>query len=238
MNEAGRIVYPPVCAGCGVFVGVHGGVCPECWSSLNFIEAPVCDVLGLPLQHAIGDQVVSPDALADPPPFEKARAAVLYDGIARSLAQRLKYGDRTDLAVIMARWMARAGAELIQDYDAIAAVPLHRWRLLRRQFNQSAELARQLATMTGLPYNPGALVRKKSTRPQVGLPAAARLANVQGAFVVPPRAIDQVAGRSIILVDDVYTTGATVKAATKSLLKAGADRVAVLTFARVAAGPL
>lgn len=232
----GHVVYPPVCAGCGVLVGVHGGVCGTCWSSVRQIEKPLCDVLGTPFSHAMGDALISADAIADPPPFRRARASVLYDDVARSIVHRLKYKDRTDLATIMVRWMARAGDDLIVDSDCLISVPLHRRRFLARRYNQSAELARLLAKQIELPYLPGALVRKKATRPQVGLRAKARLENMRGAFSVPSSAKSAIFGRAVLLIDDVYTTGATVKAASHTLLKAGAGSVSVLTFARVAPG--
>ncbi|MCR9139566.1 MAG: ComF family protein [Alphaproteobacteria bacterium] len=229
----GHWVYPPVCAGCGVLVGEHGGVCGTCWSNLRQIERPCCDVMGTPFSHDMGGALVSAEAIADPPPFRRARAAVLYDDVARSIVHRLKYKDRTDLATIMARWMVRAGDELIAESECVVSVPLHRRRFMARRYNQSAELARILARRSALPYLPGALGRRKSTRPQVGLTAKARVENMRGAFSVPQTAQSDIIGRSVLLVDDVYTTGATVKAASHTLLKAGAGSVSVLTFARV-----
>ncbi len=234
----GRVVYPPVCLGCGVLVGTHGGVCAGCWSRLRHIEEPFCDVLGVPFSHDMGDAIVSAEAIADPPPFRRARAAVLYDDVARSIVHRLKYKDRTDLARVMARWMARAGRGLIAESDCVLSVPLHRRRFLARRYNQSAELARILASEVGLPYRPAAIMRKKATRPQVGLGARARSENMRGAFSVPPTARSDLFGKAVLLIDDVYTTGATVKAASRALLKAGAGSVCVLTFARVAQGHL
>lgn len=235
-SMVGRWIYPPVCAGCGELTGVHGGVCGACWSGLRQIEKPYCDVLGTPFAHDMGDALVCADAIADPPPFRRARAAVLYDDVARSIVHRLKYKDRTDLATLMVQWMARAGDELMAQSDCLVSVPLHRRRFLARRYNQSAELARILAGQAELPYLSGALVRTKATRPQVGLGATARLENMRGAFFVPAAAKSDLFGRSVLLIDDVYTTGATVKAASRTLLRAGAASVSVLTFARVAPG--
>lgn len=195
-------------------------------------------MLGTPLSYDMGDEVLSPDAIADPPPFAKARSAVVYDKTARSLVHRLKYKDRLDLAGAMAGWMVRAGKEVIDLAEGVVPVPLHRRRVLRRQSNQSAELARAVASHTGLHYLPAALVRTRATRQQVGLGAQARSDNVKGAFSVPTSRQRQIAGKSVLLIDDVYTTGATVKSATRALLKSGAARVYVLTFARVAPGDL
>lgn len=205
---------------------------------MAWIEKPVCDVLGSPLPFEAGEGALSADAIADPPPFAKARSAVLYDDVARSIVHRFKYKDRTDLADMMARWMVRAGADLIAGTDVILPVPLHRGRLLFRQFNQSAELARAVARQTGLPYKPATLLRIRATRRQVGLGASARADNVRRAFSIPQKRRRDVKGKCVLLVDDVYTTGATVKSAARELERAGARKVFVLTFARVAPGYL
>ncbi|MFD2260533.1 ComF family protein [Chelativorans composti] len=228
-----RILFPPTCLGCRNIVEQPGTLCPDCWPQVRFIERPWCEVMGTPFAHDMGEGMLSAEAIADPPPFVRARSAVLYQGVPQRMARALKFGDRTDLAPWMARWMVRAGAELIADADAIVPVPLHRYRFLSRRFNQSAELSRAIARQTGLPHLPGVLVRRKATRPQVGLTAPERRANLDGVFTVPERCLPLVRDRRLILVDDVYTTGTTVKAATRVLLRAGAAAVDVLTFARV-----
>jgi len=184
----------------------------------------------------MGDRILSADAIANPPPFARARAAVVYSGIARRLVHELKFGDRTDLAPWIAVWMARSGAELIADADAIVPVPLHRRRMLWRRFNQSAELARALSRRFGKPFLADAVRRIRPTRQQVGLGAREREANVRGAFRVDEAAEIEVRGRRLLLVDDVYTTGTTVAAVTRALKRAGAADVDVLTFARVLPG--
>ncbi|EKF17758.1 ComF family protein [Nitratireductor pacificus] len=230
------VLFPPVCLGCANHVTQPGTLCASCWPRLHFLERPWCAVMGTPFSIEMGEEIVSADAIANPPPFARARSAVLYQGIARQMVQGLKFRDRTDLAPWMARWMLRAGAELTADADAVIPVPLHRARLLTRRFNQSAELARAVARQGGLDYAPEALLRVKKTRQQVGLGAREREANVRGAFRVPEERLSAVSGRRIILIDDVYTTGATVSAAARVLKRAGARRVDVLTFARVLPG--
>jgi ComF family protein len=190
----------------------------------------------VPFLHEMGEGILSADALASPPPFARARAAVSYSGVSRQLVHHLKFGDRTELAPWMARWMARVGAELLADADVIVPVPLHRRRFFMRRFNQSAELARALSRLSGKPFEPDALARVKATRTQVGLGAREREDNVRGAFRVPERREYRIHARRVLLVDDVYTTGTTVAAATKALKKAGARDVDVLTFARVLPG--
>ncbi len=231
-----RVLFPPVCAGCRRQVLEPGVLCGACWSRLGFLERPWCPVMGTPFSHEMGEGFLSAEAIADPPPFERARAAVSYGGVARDMVQALKYRDRTDLAPWLAKWMARVGAELVAEADLVVPVPLHRRRFFSRGFNQSAELGRALAKQGGVPFSPSALRRVKPTRRQVGLERGEREANVRGAFRVPPEAGPAVAGRRILLVDDVYTTGATVRAAARALKRGGAGAVDVLTFARVLPG--
>ncbi|MDF1608017.1 ComF family protein [Hoeflea sp. YIM 152468] len=229
-----RLVYPPVCSGCGSMTGTPSALCAECWRTVRFIERPYCEVTGLPFDHDRGEGLVSPQAIATPPAYSRARAAVFHDGVARKMVHGLKYSDRADLARMMAGWMARAGYEVIGDSDVIIAVPLHRGRLLSRRYNQSAELARKLAGISGKRFLPGVLRRIRATQQQVGLGLRARQENVRGAFLTVPGQAQRFLGLKVLLIDDVLTTGATVEAATRSLLRAGAAQVNVLTFARVA----
>lgn len=236
MAAAVDAVYPPVCSGCGRMVGQHRGVCPSCWATLRLIERPYCEVLGVPFSHDLGAGFLSADAIANPPVFERLRSVAIHDGIARSLVHGLKYRDRTDLAVMMADWMIRASDGNVAACDAILPVPLHAFRLWGRKFNQSAELARAIAKRAGKPYLATALTRTKRTVQQVGLGATQRQDNVRGAFTVTEAGKAALFGKRIVLVDDVYTTGATVSAATRALKKAGAGDVTVLTFARAMSG--
>lgn len=229
----GALAFPPTCAGCRKLVVEPGTLCAECWRGLAMIERPYCEVLGIPFVCEMGEKAVCLAALTEPPPFARARAAVAYDGVARRLVQGLKFRDRTDLAPWMARWMARAGAELLDDADMIVPVPLHRRRFLLRRFNQAAELGRAIALRAGLAFEPELVLRARSTRQQVGLGLAERRSNVRGAFAVPPGRRALVKGRRVLVVDDVYTTGATVSAVARALVRAGAEAVDVLTFARV-----
>lgn len=182
--------------------------------------------------------MVSPQAIAHPPVFDRLRSVALHEGVARHLVHDLKYRDRVDLAPMMAGWMVRAASAEIAVADAILSVPLHRMRIFRRMFNQSAELARHVARQSEKPFLAEALVRRKRTQQQVGLTANQRSLNVRGAFSVPEGCEDLVFGKRLVLVDDVYTTGATVSAATAALKKAGAADVTILTFARALAGPI
>ncbi|BCH22749.1 amidophosphoribosyltransferase [Mesorhizobium sp. L-8-3] len=231
-----RLLFPPVCAGCRRKVSEPGTLCGRCWSKLRFLEKPWCAVMGTPFSHDMGEGFLSAEAIADPPPFERARAAVAYTGVAREMVQGLKYNDRTDLAPWMARWMLRAGAELVAEAQVVVPLPLHWRRFLSRRFNQSAELGRAVARMAELPFEPEALRRLRGTRRQVGLRRNEREDNVRGAFRVPPEAEIHIRGRRVLLIDDVYTTGATAVAATLALKRGGAAAVDILTFARVLPG--
>src|SRR5208283_1229382 len=228
-------VYPPTCLACRAATEAHGALCPRCWSAMRFIERPYCERLGTPFEQDLGEGLLSPQAMADPPVFARARAVARFeDGPARKLVHRLKYSDRAELARPIGRWMARAGADILADADLLAPVPLHPLRLWRRRFNQAAMLARQVSRATGKPCDVGALVRVKATPSQVGLSRTQRAENVQGAFRVSAGA--QVRGRKVVLIDDVLTSGATLNAAARVLLRAGANRVDVLVFARVVTG--
>lgn len=229
-------LFPPACPGCRRHVSEPGTLCGECWPKLRFLEQPWCAVMGTPFSHDMGKGFLSAEAIANPPPFERARAAVVYSGVGREMVQALKYRDHTDLAPWMARWMLRAGSELIADAETIVPVPLHWMRTLRRGFNQSAELARAIASQTGKPFAPLAVKRVKRTRHQVGLLLKEREDNVRAAFKTPVEREIEIAGRRVLLVDDVYTTGATAAAVTKALKRGGASAVDILTFARVLPG--
>ena len=227
------LVYPPTCIACGCATADPHGVCAACWHDLPFISRPYCERLGTPFAVDLGGSLLSPPAIADPPVFDRARAVARYDGTARELVHRLKYGDRPELAKAMGRMMAAAGAELFADAALILPVPLHPWRLWSRRFNQAMALSREVARRSGLRCDGLVLHRRKNTRPQVGLTRAERAANLQGAFHVPDNR--RLLGERVILVDDVLTTGATANAASRALLRGGASRVDVLTFARVVA---
>lgn len=230
------LIYPPVCLSCDEPTAMPDGLCARCFSALRPITAPLCPRLGLPFDADPGPGALSAEAIADPPPFDRARAALIYNDVAGSIVARLKYGDRPELARFCARLMAGAGHELWAGAPVLVPIPLHPARQRQRRYNQSAELAQALGQLTGLAVDPGLLRRSRNTRQQVGLSGVGRQRNVAGAFAVHPELLLRAGGRRIILVDDVYTTGATTKAAARSLLKAGVAAVDVVSFARVVIG--
>ena len=229
-----NIALPQVCPSCREPVD-GAGLCPACWAKLSFIAPPYCERLGIPFPFDGGPGLLSMEAITDPPAYNRARAAVRYDEIARKLVHGLKYGDQLDLAPTMGAWMARAGCELLADAEALVPVPLHWRRQWTRRFNQSALLARIIANASGRMVAHRALKRVKATPQQVGLDKSERAQNVQGAFRVPAAGKAEVAGRRLLLIDDVLTSGATVDTCARALLRAGATSVDVLVFARVVA---
>jgi ComF family protein len=243
MRRAGRIarrcwrgvidaLLPPLCLACRKPVVDPDALCPLCWSGLQFIERPFCERLGIPFGFDLGTGALSAEAIANPPVFNRARAAVVFGGTARTLIHGLKYRDRIELSQFIGRMMVRGGSDILGEADVLIPVPLHRWRLFMRKFNQSAVLAQVVGRTTGIKVELTALERIRATPPQVGLSGRIRHENVRGAFRVTDAGRIRIAGRRVVLIDDALTTGATISAATRALKRAGAANVDVLTFAR------
>ncbi len=228
------VLVPALCLSCHRRLSTHDALCPTCWSGIDFIRPPLCDRLGLPMPYDTGAPMISAAAAADPPAYDRARAVARFDGVMRTLIHDLKFHDRHDARRLFGRWLAEAGAELLADADLLVPVPLTRMRLLRRRFNQSAILAHEVARVAHVRVEPLALLRVRSTRPQVGLSRQQRRQNVASAFAVEPARKSAIDGAKIVLVDDVITTGATTEACARTLKRAGAARVDVLALALVA----
>jgi len=228
--------YPPVCINCGSALGVPDTLCGACWRRLRPITRPLCPRLGLPFEVFIGTDGLSAAAIANPPEFDRARSALIHNDVARAIILRLKFGDRPELAKFCARLMLGAGAELLQEQSVLVPVPLHRVRQFQRRFNQSTELAQAMARQGGFFADPLLVRRKRSTRPQIGLSAHQREQNVAGAFEVANNVLERIKGRPVVIIDDVMTTGSTVKAVTRALRKKGVERIDVISFSRVVIG--
>ncbi len=237
LRRVGRFVIdallPPLCLCCHAQVSEPGALCPGCWSKIVFLAPPFCRACGLPFEFDPGPDACCGECLRQPPRFGRARAVFRYDDASRVLILRFKHGDRLEGVPAFARWMARAGAELLAEADLLVPVPLHRWRLLSRRYNQAALLAMDLAGHSGVAAVPDLLIRKRRTKPQGHMNRAGRHDNVAGAFQVAERHKPVLAGKRVVLVDDVLTSGATVGECARVLLRAGAAHVDVLTLGRV-----
>lgn len=225
-------LFPPVCLKCDKPVAEHGVLCPDCWKKIHFIAPPFCDRCGMPFDFPAEAGEVCGACFADPPPFLKARAAMVYDEESKNLILSFKHHDRLFPAEAYGNWLFRAALDLFEDCDLVIPVPLHRWRLWKRRYNQAALLAYAAAKLANKPVWPLALKRTRHTPPQASLGKKQRFHNVKDAFEVPLSWKQDLKGKKILLIDDVLTTGATVSACAKALLEAGADQVFVATLSR------
>ena len=228
------LLLPPRCPCCGQVVQTKHSLCATCFEKIDFISAPYCKICGMPFetQADITKNYICPACAHKKPITRMNRSAILYNEFAQKTVLAFKFGDRTDLTKIFAKWMLAASFDILKDgVDLIVPVPLSYLRLLKRRYNQSALLAKELSLLTGIEKNFSALVKIKNTKPQSLLKSNARLKNVKGAYKVKhPQSIK---GKKILLIDDVMTTGSTLNECAKTLLKAGALSVDTLTLARV-----
>lgn len=233
-------VLPPRCIVSGEAVDKQGMIAPKVWASLDFIAAPYCDLCGVPFEFdtATGGDHCAP-CLQNPPHFTKARSALKYNDASRSMILGFKHADQTHAVLAFMPWLKSAGAEFFQPFDKadiIMPVPLHFRRLLTRRYNQAAILAQRLGREVDIPVLVGGLKRIRHTPSQGHLKAGERAKNVKKAFSVPEKYREQIEGRTILLIDDVFTTGSTVGECAKVLKKSGAAKVYVLCIARVVKG--
>lgn len=221
---------------CHAQIADQVGLCMTCWADAQFINAPICDVTGVPLPHDSDENILSIEALTDPPHYDKARAALKFDEHSRRLIHKLKYHDQQHLAPLMAKMMLAAARDLLVlggGDNVICSVPLHHWRYFKRRFNQADLLARNVARRSQAAYMPKLIKRIKATQTQVGLSREARQKNVKGAFEISATWCERARGKNIYIVDDVITTGATVDEIAVCLKAVGLGPVYVLAFAKV-----
>lgn len=232
-QTAVRLIYPPRCIGCGAQVESDFSLCGTCWRDTPFVGGTVCDACGVPLPGAAdGHRVECDDCMMTPRPWTQGRAALMYRDSARRIVLALKHGDRADLARPAGLWLAQAARPLLRPDMLIAPVPLHRFRLLRRRYNQAALLAQALAAQTGHSCCPDVLERHRHTGSQEGRGAAERFESLQGAIRPHPRRRHRMMARPVLLVDDVMTTGATLSVCAEACLQAGASAVYTVVLAR------
>ena len=228
-----NLLFPPQCGLCRAMIGENGGICSDCWQKINFISAPFCEICGYPHEYDMGDGAQCAACMANRPEFHGHRSVMHFDDASKRLIHDLKFYDKPLLVEMFARWLNRTAPDWLQQEQAILApIPIHRWRLLKRKYNQSALLAKALEKQCQRPVMYDLLKRTKNRPPQASLTRKERLKNLSGAFQVSEKYKPQLKGRSVILIDDVMTTGATLNACAKQLKKAGAGRIFCLTLAR------
>jgi len=226
-------LWPPLCISCDIPIQDSNGLCSSCWARMRFLSTPQCSACGVPFPFDVGSQALCVACARSHPPYESARASLIYDDASRGMILAYKHGDRTDLVPALTKMMMRPGAVLLDRADIVAPVPLHWTRLLSRRYNQAGLISNRLAKICGMRSIPDVLVRTKRTGTQGDKTSAGRKRNVKGAFRVHPRHKEMLEGKRVLLIDDVLTTGATVESAARALLKDGASAVDVLTIARV-----
>ena len=226
------LMFPPRCPLCGTGLSDHGGLCATCWSDLAIPGEPSCALCQRPFPETIPEGSICAPCLTNPPRHGGIAAGTLYNDASRKLVLSFKHGKRIALAPLMARLMAARLRDVGPDW-ILVPVPLHRWRLWHRGFNQSALLAQELAKLTGAQVVVDGLLRRKATPMLGGLGRKARARALAGAFAINPARAEALRGARILLVDDVLTSGATTEAALGVLLRVGARSVRISCFARV-----
>lgn len=229
-------LFPPRCPACAEGVMQQGALCATCWGEMHFIVDPMCRACGLPFEYSVGEGALCGRCMETPPAFTRAISVFRYDDKSRPQILAFKFHDRTQLAPLFGGWLTRTGADFARMCDVIIPVPLHYRRLLARRYNQASLLARILAEKVGKPMLPDTLRRKRATSAQSGLSQKAREDNMRGAFMLPKEKRADVKGKTVLLVDDVMTTGATMNACARVLRDAGAKDIYALTLARTVFG--
>lgn len=230
------VILPPRCSLTGDIVDAQGMISAAAWAGLDFIAEPFCDQCGIPFDFEYDSHAEQGKCLPcidNPPPFERARAPLIYNDTSRDLILGFKHGDKTHMVRSFVPWLKRSGAQMLKGADYLIPVPLHRRRLIARRYNQAAIIADALSKTTDVDHLPMALRRTRSTPSQGHLKTDERAKNVRKAFDIDARYAERLKGGAVILIDDVYTTGATVKECAKTLIEGGVSRVDVLTIARV-----
>lgn len=232
LQELQNLLYPPACFLCKERVDMFGYICASCWKKIDFISHPMCEVCSHPLPYAETGVTECAACIRQAPPYQKARVLFSYTEHSKTLIHQFKYKDKTHLAPHLAKWCLQAREDILEEIDLIAPVPLHRYRLIARRYNQSALLCSFLSKEIEVEAKNDLLIRTRHTRPQSGLTRNQRKKNVQGVFTFNHRYLEEIQDKKILLIDDVITTGATIHACTKTLLKAGAKEVNVLALGK------
>ena len=240
-RKLSKYLFPNRCIKCSKIIEDNSGICYECFDKIDFINYPNCKICGRPFEFDNGVNTICPSCIKDKKPIIKYnRSCFEYSNIAKSMIFSFKFYDRTSLAKTFGKWMVRAGVDFFKDNkrniktpDIIIPVPLHFTRLIIRKYNQSALLANEVSKLTNIPSNNNILKRTRKTKPQVKFNGRARVKNVKDAFEVRDKFAQDIKGKTVLLVDDVYTTGATLKECAKALKRKGAENIYSLTIAKV-----
>jgi ComF family protein len=224
------ICFPLTCCNCGQFVDSEG-LCSECWKTIKWTGDPKCRICGIPFE--IDVDMLCPECLRKKPHFDKAISVFEYDDFSKDMILKFKHGDMTFMSRQLAAWIYRASENEIKNADIIVPVPIHFFKRLKRKYNQSELLAQELEKISGIPCEPRILQKIKSTPQQEGLSRSTRLKNINGSFGVNPEYSPRLNAKTVVLLDDVLTTGSTAGECSKILKKHGATKVIVLTIARV-----
>lgn len=225
------LILPPRCSVTGEIVDVQGMISAVAWADLQFISEPFCEICGIPFEFESGSTCMS--CIDAPPPYDVSRSALIYNNTSRDLILGFKHGDKTHVVRSFIPWLQKFGAELLAESDFLIPVPLHPYRLILRRYNQAALIANDLSKKTSIPHLSNAMRRRRATVSQGHLSHEERQKNVRKAFDIHPKFKELIKGKVIVLIDDVYTTGATVKECSTILKENGASKVYVLTLARV-----
>lgn len=226
-------ILPPICVVSGKPVERQGTISSEIWAGLDFITEPLCKCCGRPFEFSYPEETLCGKCMIDPPNFTRARSALIYNDTSRKLILKFKHSDQTHLITTFIPWLKKAGSKLFEGADYLVPVPLHRWRLLKRRYNQSSIIALSLAKETGIPCLTDTLIRTSKTKSQGHMNSKQRQKNVSNAFTVPDNKKQAIKEKQILLIDDVFTTGATANECAKTLLKAGCCQVDILTIASI-----
>ena len=225
------LILPPRCSVTGEIVDAQGMISATAWADLQFISEPFCETCGIPFEFESGSTCMS--CIDDPPPYDLSRSALIYNDISRDLILGFKHGDKTHVVRSFIPWLQKFGSEILAEADCLVPVPLHPYRLILRRYNQAALIGNELSKKTGIPHLADAMRRVRATVSQGHLSLEERQKNVKKVFGIHPKSKDMIKGKVIVLIDDVYTTGATVKECSVILKESGAAKVHVLTLARV-----
>ncbi len=233
LNKGVNYLFPPVCGNCDGAIWDNTGICADCWKDLTFISGAFCYSCGYPFELSRGNEVLCGECLHSPKAFDLCRAALVYDAHSKDMIIGFKHADKTYLSALFTRWLSSCGQGILEKADVIVPVPLHQRRLLSRRYNQSALLAHRLARLHHKEYIPSLLLRTKNTFSQGQFSMTGRWRNVRNAFVSNNKYKTAVEGKHVVLIDDVYTTGATLDACARTLKKSGAASVSGVVLARV-----